>query len=145
MGAFPDFAIAPWRDFLQGLNKSFTFLLFIQETLRMLSGSITKSGSKIDLFWFVTIFTISHNTLFIFHVSRAFFFYKLAVSLFKGNQLTISHQRRGMPAQFSVCSWLRESELETWKTSSRLSEKSVDFIEVIFSYNPASLCGDIVS
>lgn len=43
-----------------------------------------------------------------------------------------------MPAQFSVCSLLRESELETWRISSQLSEKSVGF-QVIVMYDPASL------
>lgn len=49
------------------------------------------------------------------------------------NQLTIWHLRREMLVQFSVCSLLRESELETWKISSRPWEKSVT-IEITFSY-----------
>lgn len=47
------------------------------------------------------------------------------------NQLTIWRLRREMLVRFSVCSLLRESELETWKISSLLLEKSVN-IEVNF-------------
>ena len=44
-----------------------------------------------------------------------------------------------MPAQFSVCSLLQESEPETWKISSQLWERSVDILVVVV-YNPVSVC-----
>lgn len=50
----------------------------------------------------------------------------------EGNQLTIWPQRRGTPAPSSVCSWLLESEPETWRTSFLLLERSVIF--------PGSVC-----